>query len=110
MSFSVLTIPPFDRQLKRLAKKYPSLKSEFAELLVTLEDNPIQGIALANCCYKIRFAIHSKGKGKSGGARIITHLQVVQNVVYLLALYDKSEQTDITDNEINELLELIVDI
>ena len=53
---------------------------------------------------------YSKGKGKSGGARIITHLQVVQNVVYLLAIYDKSEQTDITDNEINELLELIVDI
>jgi mRNA-degrading endonuclease RelE of RelBE toxin-antitoxin system len=73
MSYNVLTIPPFDKQLKRLAKKYPSLKNEFAELLESLEQEPEQGTNLGNNCYKIRIAIASKGKGKSSGARVITH-------------------------------------
>jgi mRNA-degrading endonuclease RelE of RelBE toxin-antitoxin system len=107
MSYNVLTIPPFDRQLKRLAKKYPSLKAEYAELIEILENNPTQGTALANSCYKIRLAIASKGKGKSGGARVITHVQVVENNVFLLAIYDKSEQEDISDKEIKELLSFI---
>ena len=58
-------------------------------------------------CYKIRLAIKSKGKGKSGGARIITHLHVTDSTIYLIYLYDKSEQDDISDND---LLDLIKDI
>lgn len=100
MSYNVFTIPPFDRQLKRLAKKFPSLKIEYAELVDKLELNPIQGNSLGNDCYKIRVAIKSKGKGKSGGTRVIIHVQVVVNSVYLLTIYDKSEQGNITDKEI----------
>jgi mRNA-degrading endonuclease RelE of RelBE toxin-antitoxin system len=100
MSYNVVTIPPFERQLKRLAKKFPSLKMEYANLIESLEENPVQGVAMANSCYKIRVAIKSKGKGKSGGARVITHVQVVENNVFLLAIYDKSEQEDISDKEI----------
>ncbi len=107
MSYNILTIPPFDRQLKRLARKYPSLKAEFTELIDRLEISPNQGIALANNCYKIRLAIASKGKGKSGGTRIITHVQVVDNNVFLLAIYDKSEQEGVSDKEIRELLSYI---
>lgn len=108
MNYNVVTIPPFDRQLKRLTKKFPSLKVEYSNLIDELENNPIQGNALANNCYKIRVAIASKGKGKSGGARIITHVQVVDRNVYLLAIYDKSEQEDITDKEIKYLLSFII--
>ena len=107
MKSNVFTIPPFDKQLKRLVKKFPSLKAEFSRLLEELEDNPEMGIVLVNQCYKIRLAIASKGKGKSGGARIITHLQVVDNSVFLLAIYDKSEQENISDKEINYLLSFI---
>lgn len=107
MKFKVFTIPPFDKQLKRLVKKFPSLKAEFSRLLEELEDNPEMGLVLVNQCYKIRLAIASKGKGKSGGARIITHLQVVDNSVFLLAIYDKSEQENISDKEINYLLSFI---
>jgi predicted adenine nucleotide alpha hydrolase (AANH) superfamily ATPase len=57
MSFNVLTIPPFDRQLKRQAKKYPSLKNEFAELIESLEQEPEQGTRLGNNCFKVRIAI-----------------------------------------------------
>lgn len=105
MSYDVVAIPPFDRQLKRLAKKYASLKSEFAKLLQGLEQTPEQGISLGNNCYKIRLAIASKGKGKSGGARVVTNFVVAENTVFLLAIYDKSEKEGITDKELDELLE-----
>ncbi len=107
MSYNVVTIPPFDKQLKRLAKKFHSLKNEYAELVGLLAENPFQGTKLANSCYKIRVGIKSKGKGKSGGARVIAHVQVTDNNVYLLAIYDKSEQEDITDKEIKYLLSFI---
>ncbi|NLT50238.1 MAG: type II toxin-antitoxin system RelE/ParE family toxin [Ignavibacteria bacterium] len=107
MNFDVFSIPPFDRQLKRLVKKYPSLKNEFANLITSLEKKPEQGTPLGNNCYKIRIAINSKGKGKSGGARIITHIVISESAVYLLSIYDKNEKNTLTDKEISELLTLI---
>lgn len=55
-------------------------------------------------CFKIRLAITSKGKGKSGGARIITHVQVAANSVFLLSIYDKSERENLTDTKIEALV------
>jgi mRNA-degrading endonuclease RelE of RelBE toxin-antitoxin system len=107
MSYKVVTIPPFDRQLKRLAKKYQSIKTDLAELGRQLADNPGMGTLLGQDCYKIRLAISSKGKGKSGGARIITHVYVDGDTIYLLAIYDKSEQDNISDKELGELLSFI---
>jgi mRNA-degrading endonuclease RelE of RelBE toxin-antitoxin system len=107
MSYNVLTIPPFDKQLKRLAKKYPSLKSEFAELLGSLEQKPDQGTPLGNSCYKIRISIASKGKGKSGGARVITNFFIDDDTVFLISIYDKSEKDHLTDKELGELLRYV---
>lgn len=104
MSYSVVTIPPFDRQLKRLAKKYHSLKTDLAELGKQLAENPAIGTPIGQYCYKIRLAITSKGKGKSGGARVITHVYIADTTIYLLAIYDKSEQNNISDKELDELL------
>ena len=104
MKYSVLSIPPFDRQFKRLAKKFPSLKAEYNTLIENLEENPEKGAPLGNNCFKIRLAIASKGRGKSGGARVITHFYVENDVVFLLSIYDKSEQIDISDRELLELL------
>ena len=83
MSYSVKTIPKFEKELKKLAKKHPSLKAEFIALVTSLKQQPSQGTALGNDCYKIRLAIKSKGKGKSGGARVITYIQVSEKDVYL---------------------------
>jgi mRNA-degrading endonuclease RelE of RelBE toxin-antitoxin system len=107
MSYSILTIPPFDKQLKRLAKKYLSLKKDFAQLLKDLEHNPEIGTSLGNNCYKIRLAIESKGKGKSGGARVITNFLISEKTVYLISIYDKSEKENLTDKELKELLRLV---
>ncbi|MBN1184848.1 MAG: type II toxin-antitoxin system RelE/ParE family toxin [Bacteroidales bacterium] len=107
MSYRVKTIPHFDRQIKRLTRKFPSFRIELSELFDSLETDPIQGTSLGNNCYKIRIAVKSKGKGKSSGARAITHIVAVREYVYLLTVYDKSEKEDISDNELRELLKMI---
>ena len=107
MSYRVKTIPYFDRQAKRLARKFKSFKKELAELFDSLETDPTQGTALGYDCYKIRIAIKSKGKGKSGGARAITHVIAVREHVYLLTVFDKSEKDNISDKELQELLKMI---
>lgn len=107
MSYNIVAIPNFKRELKKIAKKYPSFKDDLANLFEMLKDEPIQGKALGNNCYKIRLAITSKSKGKSGGARIITYLQILQNTIYLLSIYDKSEKENIPDKEIKALLKFI---
>jgi hypothetical protein len=107
MSYNILPIPPFDRQIKRLIKKYPSLKEEFFNLIESLEINPEQGTNLGNNCFKIRIAIASKGKGKSGGARIITNFIVSEKTVYLLSIYDKSEKDNISDKELDDLIKFV---
>ncbi|MBU3662109.1 MAG: hypothetical protein FGM41_02800 [Bacteroidetes bacterium] len=109
MSYKVFSIPPFDKQIKRLAKKYPSIKNEFSELIERLEHEPEQGTNLGNNCYKIRIAIASKGKGKSGGARFITNFVIAQKSVFLLSIYDKSEKENLTDKELLELLKYVLE-
>ena len=68
-------------------------------------ETPQQGTALGNNCYKVRLAITSKGKGKSGGARVITYVLVLDETVYLLSIYDKSEQDSISESELLKLIE-----
>ena len=109
MNYSVYTIPPFDKQLKRLVKKYPSLKEEFSEILDELTMLPETGTHIGNSVYKIRISISSKGKGKSGGARIITYVQIQQSSVYLLTIYDKSEKEDVSKEELNKMIQNIID-
>ena len=107
MSYNVSSIQLFDKQAKRLSKKYPSLRNDLAGLLDTLSEQPGQGKPLGNNFFKIRLAISSKGKGKSGGARVITFIKVVRNTIFLVSIYDKSEKSTITDKELNQIFKLI---
>lgn len=84
-----------------------SLKNEYLKLVLSLKEQPVQGTALGNNCFKIRLSIASKGKGKSGGARVITYIHLVQSEVYLLTIFDKSEVENIPDKELTELLKWI---
>lgn len=104
MNYEIIATPRFKRDIKKLAKKYISLKQEYALLIGELEKNPQQGTPLGNNCYKIRISIASKGKGKSGGARVITHAVIKEQTVFLLTIYDKSEKENISDKELDELL------
>ncbi len=107
MSFSVRTLPNFEKEAKRLAKKYSSLKKDLLQLIESLEKTPKQGDFLGNDFYKVRLAISSKGKGKSGGGRVITCLRIFKEIVYLTSIYDKSEKANITDEEIKFLAKQI---
>lgn len=107
MSYSVKTIPKFDKSIKKLVKKYPSLKNEFISLVQSLKEKPEQGTALGNNCYKIRIAVKSKGKGKSGGARVVTNFIIADHTVFLLSIYDKADKENLTDKELKELLQLV---
>lgn len=107
MLYSVKTISVFEKQFRRLYRKYPSLKSDVTQLVHKLKENPQTGTPVGNSCYKIRLAIKSKSKGKSGGARIISNFIVTDKIVYLLSIYDKSEKADLSPGELDFLLKEI---
>jgi mRNA-degrading endonuclease RelE of RelBE toxin-antitoxin system len=105
MSYSIIPTHRFERELKRLSKKFSSLKNEFAGLIADITANPEIGTFIGNNCYKIRLAIGSKGKGKSGGARVITYLYIETETVYLLTIYDKGEKEDLKPNELKDIVD-----
>lgn len=113
MNASIIVTPNFQREAKRLIKKYISLKSEIETLATALEENPTLGTRITENTYKIRLAVKSKGKGKSGGTRVITYVEakVIENEsttdVYLLSIYDKSERASITDDVLENLISTI---
>ncbi|MCA6379788.1 MAG: type II toxin-antitoxin system RelE/ParE family toxin [Cytophagales bacterium] len=107
MSFKIVPTPPFEKELKNLAKKYPSLKKDISALFVSLAKSPKSGTPLGSNCFKVRLAITSKGKGKSGGARVITYIQIIDEEIFLIAIYDKSEIDSISLNAIRDRLKAL---
>lgn len=107
MSFSIELTDHFKKEAKKLTKKYRSLKAELEALGNNLAENPTTGTPLGNDVYKVRLAIASKGKGKSGGARVITFVKVVQETVYLVSIYDKGQLDNLTKDQIIELLKKV---
>lgn len=104
MKYRVIASENFSRELKRLAKKHSSLKQDVTDLGETLSENPAQGTPIGRDCYKIRMAIKSKGKGKRGGARVITCVVALSESVTLLSIYDKAERVTISDEELKQML------
>jgi mRNA-degrading endonuclease RelE of RelBE toxin-antitoxin system len=104
MSYNVELTENFKKEAKRLYKKYLSLKNDLEVLGGILSENPTTGTNLGNNIYKIRLAIKSKGKGKAGGARVMTQVKIVKKTVYLFSIFDKSEKDSISDKEIKELI------
>lgn len=107
MSYNISLSDRFQKDAKRLSKKYVSFKSDLLKLIQELEENPIQGDNLGKSCYKVRLKIESKKKGKAAGARVITYIHVSQEDVYLLTVYDKSDRDSLEKGELEELLEAI---
>ena len=97
----------FKRQFKRLKKKYPSLTEDLKIFSLDLRANPQQGVPLGARLYKVRMAIASKGKGKSGGARVITYrlLATQEHLeITLLTIYDKNEIDNLSDDYLRSLV------
>jgi mRNA-degrading endonuclease RelE of RelBE toxin-antitoxin system len=105
MNYNILLTNRFEKELKRLVKKFPSLKFEFKQLIEQINQKPESGTFIGNNCYKIRVSIQSKGKGKSGGARVITYIYVETETIYLLTIYDKGEKEDLKSNELKMMID-----
>jgi len=101
----------FERGAKALRKKYPSFESDYDTFLNELEKNPFSGESLGKHTYKNRMAIASKGKGKSGGARVITYNVQEQSadeiLITLMTIYDKSEIENVSDAYLRSLVQRI---
>jgi mRNA-degrading endonuclease RelE of RelBE toxin-antitoxin system len=104
MSYKIQTTSRFDKEAKYLKRKYPSLKAELKSLIEELEENPFIGTDIGNNVRKIRMAVQSKGKGKRGGARVMTYIKIVDESLYLFSIYSKGEQDSISEKKIQELI------
>jgi mRNA-degrading endonuclease RelE of RelBE toxin-antitoxin system len=107
MSLEIVRSDYFTSEFKRLAKRYRSLAKDYEAFLESLKSNPLQGVEIAPNVRKIRMAIGSKGKGKSGGARVITLNALVteqDGTVYLLLIYDKSDAPNVKMNVIKDII------
>lgn len=98
----------FQREAKALRKKYPSFEDDYNTFLDELEQNPFSGESLGKHTYKNRMAIASKGKGKSGGARVITYNLQQQSedevIITLMTIYDKSDISNVSDAYLRSLV------
>jgi hypothetical protein len=116
MSFEIYVSENFRKQAKRLIRKYPSLKKELSVLYDNLVMKHDLGTPLGKNCFKIRIAVKSKGRGKSGGLRVITWLIYrtgkINNKnthINMVSIYDKSEYENVSDTKLQELLNQIFD-
>lgn len=107
--FIVSVSEHFSRQIKRLARKYPSVKNDLSKLITLLAEKPLTGDPVGKNCYKVRMRISSKKTGKSGGARVITFVKVSVSRVVLIDIFDKSEKDNISDAYLKEILTKIKD-
>lgn len=107
MSYKIVTIPEFDKNIKQLKKKYKNIKYDIISLITELQSNTTLGTHIVNNCYKIRLANSSIPTGKSGGFRVITYYLDKDENIYLLSIYSKSDLENITEQKIKELLKEI---
>ena len=100
----------FLKKAKRLLKKYHTLENSLRKLELKLIENPRLGDNYGSNIYKIRISDESKGKGKSNGFRVITYLieETESSVeIYLITIFDKSEEASISKDEIKEIIRSI---
>jgi len=104
MNLKIKTLSCFDKDVKKLFKKYKQLLADLKVLKQELLENPKSGIELGNSCYKIRLANSSIPTGKSGGFRIIYYYIDTKDNLYLMSMYSKSELENIDDKIILQIL------
>ena len=106
MKVKLIPSEEFLRRLKHLAKKYKSMGDDYRTLKESLLRNPFQGDSLGQGVHKVRMPIASKGKGKSGDARVLTLVMLVSDdaEVTLLTMYDKGEISNVSDSYIQALI------
>lgn len=95
----------FKASYKQLKKRHKSFEADFERLLASLLENPMQGVELIGGARKIRLAITSKGRGKSGGARVIIRVRFIRDELQLLYIYDKSDMENVSDAFLRDVMQ-----
>ena len=103
MNYSIETIPHFDKDVKKLAKRFPKIKNDLKELLLELREKPTMGNYLRDGFYKIRLKNSSIPTGKSAGFRVITYY-MSEETLYLVSMYAKSDTDTILVNKLQEII------
>lgn len=110
MENNVIYTDEFANDVKKFLKKFPTLTDELLDFEDKLKENPTMGVPLGAGLYKVRLASKSKSKGKSGGFRIINYL-ITKNKesinVYVLKIYDKSEESNVRKETLKKLLKSV---
>ena len=104
MNYKVLYTEKSKKQLKKLNKKYKSLKKDLREFEKIVVSNYKNGILLFDDVYKIRMKIFSTGKGKSGGARVIYYVVINKKQIIVLSIYDKSDIENLSKSDIKKIM------
>ena len=104
MNFSIETIPRFEKDTKRLKKKFPKIKSDLVKLINDLQLNPELGTHLGENIFKVRLPNSSIPTGKSGGFRVITYYKT-NEVLYLINIYSKTEQDNILTDKLKKIVQ-----
>ncbi len=89
---------------KKLKKRHKSLETDFERLLASLLQDPIQGVELEGGARKVRLAISSKGRGKSGGARVIIRVRLIADELQLLYIYDKADFENVSEAYLRDIM------
>jgi mRNA-degrading endonuclease RelE of RelBE toxin-antitoxin system len=103
LSIEIALTPRFQRDLRELAKRYRSIRSDVQPLIDQLQASEIPGDRIAGIKYqvfKVRIKNSNIQKGKSGGYRVIYYLKNAQGII-LTTIYSKSDLTDVS----NEIIE-----
>ena len=105
MNLNIISLESFKRDIKKLFKKYKQITKDLKTLQQELEQNPKAGIELGSHCYKIRVANSSVPTGKSGGFQVIYYYLDNKNNIYLMAIYSKSDLSNISESKILAILQ-----
>ncbi len=104
MNFNIETIPRFEKDVKKLKKKFPKIKNDLIDFVTELSNNPELGINLGENIFKVRVPNSSIPTGKSGGFRVITYYKT-NDTLYLVTIYSKTEQDNILTEKLKKIIQ-----
>ncbi len=94
----------FDKQAKKLGKKYRNLKNDLSSFIEDFEKLHASATSIQKNLYKVRIANSNKNRGKSAGYRVYYYIQL-EETTYLLTIYDKSDIEMIDEELLKDLIE-----
>lgn len=94
----------FNKAVKSLKKRFKNIEKDTWSFIESIENDEDLGVHLGDGIYKARIANSDKKSGKSTGYRMVSYLKLVENELFLLYIYDKSDFENITESDIDRLL------